>query len=82
MQVCPLTEHLMISNMQTVSVVLPVYNSEEYLLESISSILNQTYKDSELIIINDDSTEYSYDNILSRTDKKIKYYENDNNQGL
>ena len=68
--------------MQTVSVVLPVYNSEEYLLESISSILNQTYKDSELIIINDDSTEYSYDNILSRTDKKIKYYENDNNQGL
>ena len=72
----------MISNMQTVSVVLPVYNSEEYLLESISSILNQTYKDSELIIINDDSTEYSYDNILSRTDKKIKYYENDNNQGL
>lgn len=72
----------MTSNMPTVSVVLPIYNSEEYLLESISSILNQTFEDFELIIINDGSTDYSKDIILSSTDKRIKYYENENNQGL
>ena len=42
-----------------ISCVLPVYNCEEYLKESIQSILKQTFRDFELIIINDGSTDSS-----------------------
>ena len=42
-----------------VSIIMPVYNKEKYLDKSIKSILNQTYKNFELIIINDGSTDNS-----------------------
>lgn len=46
-------------NSPLVSVIMPVYNAEEFLVDSINSILNQTYKNIELIIINDKSTDGS-----------------------
>ena len=45
--------------MSTVSIIMPVYNAEKYLHKAIESILNQTYKDFELILINDSSTDHS-----------------------
>ena len=45
--------------MPSISVVVPIYNTEEYLDECIESILNQTYKDIELILIDDGSTDRS-----------------------
>lgn len=42
-----------------ISVVVPVYNGEKYIKETIDSILNQSYKDLELILINDGSTDDS-----------------------
>lgn len=47
------------NNMQLLSVVVPVYNTEKYLGECIESILNQTYQNLELILVNDGSTDNS-----------------------
>lgn len=59
---------------ELISVILPVYNGERYLRESIKSILSQTHKNIELIIINDGSTDNS--NLIIESflkDNRIKY---------
>ena len=58
---------------------MPVYNVEKYLKEAIDSILNQTYKNIELIIIDDCSTDSSRDIIKSYSDSRIKTYYNSEN---
>ena len=65
-----------------ISVILPVYNAEKTIAESIQSILNQTYDDFELILINDGSTDNSEQIILTFQDKRINYYINEGNKGL
>jgi len=72
----------MTNSKKAISVILPVYNAEEFLSDSIESILQQTFEDFELIIINDGSTDRSKDIALSYKDKRVKYIENKNNQGL
>ena len=68
--------------MTKISVVMPVYNTnEEYLRESIESILNQTFTDFEFIIINDGSTNNAEEVILSYKDERIKYIKQEN-QGV
>ncbi len=59
-----------------ISVVMPVYNGEQYLKEAIDSILNQTFTDFEFIIINDGSTDRTEDIILSYADERIRYVKN------
>ncbi len=67
-----------------ISVVMPTYNAEKYLKESIESILNQTFKDFEFIIINDGSTDNSLKIIkgYERKDKRIILINNPKNLGL
>src|SRR5690349_18213271 len=59
-----------------VSVIIPVYNTDEYLREAVNSIRNQTLQDLEIIIINDGSTDRSTQiiNELANEDKRIKIY--------
>ena len=65
-----------------ISVLMPVYNAERFLQEAIDSILNQTFKDFEFLIINDASTDNSKKIILSYDDKRIRYFENKKNLAL
>jgi glycosyltransferase involved in cell wall biosynthesis len=60
---------------------MSVYNGDEYLSASIESILNQTYKNFEFIIINDGSTDNTEKIIFSYNDKRIKYIKYDSNLG-
>jgi len=64
-----------------VSVIMPVYNGASYLSETIESILNQTYKNFELLILDDLSSDNSVEIIRSFKDKRIKLFTNKNNQG-
>jgi len=61
-----------------ISVIMPVYNAESFVKASIESILKQTEKDLELIIINDGSTDNSEQVILSIDDKRIRYVKQEN----
>jgi glycosyltransferase involved in cell wall biosynthesis len=61
---------------------MPAYNAESYISQAIKSVLNQTYEDFELIIINDGSTDSTKSVINSFYDSRIKYSENVNNSGI
>lgn len=72
----------MIKSKPYLSVIMSVYNAEDYLSESIESILNQTYKDFEFIIIDDASTDGSLNLIKSFNDERIVLIEKTENKGF
>jgi glycosyltransferase involved in cell wall biosynthesis len=61
-----------------VTVVIPAYNHEQYVGEAIQSVLDQTFQDFELIIINDGSTDGTESEILKFRDDRIRYYQQEN----
>lgn len=67
-----------------VSVIVPIYNVENYLKKCLDSIINQTLKDIEIICINDCSSDSSKDIVLeyAKKDKRIKLINHEENQGL
>ena len=65
-----------------ISVLLPAYNAEKFLKESIDSILCQTYSNFELIIINDGSNDNTQTIIDAYDDSRIKCITNSQNKGL
>lgn len=64
-----------------VSIVMPSYNSEEYIKASIESVLNQTYSKWELLIVDDCSTDETVEIINSFKDERIKFFQNEANSG-
>jgi teichuronic acid biosynthesis glycosyltransferase TuaG len=66
-----------------ISVIMPTYNSERYIKKAIGSVLSQTYKNLELIIIDDCSSDATKEIILdiSRHDTRIKFFRLDENSG-
>ena len=70
----------MMSEQSLISVIVPVYNVEKYLRPCVESILEQTYKNIEVILVNDGSTDKSKAICLelAEKDKRISYYEKAN----
>ncbi|WP_165699295.1 glycosyltransferase family 2 protein [Hymenobacter jejuensis] len=64
-----------------VSVVMPVYNTSDYVEEAILSILNQSFTDFEFLIFNDGSTDNSAEIIRSFKDRRIRFYDHPLNTG-
>jgi len=73
-----------VNSLPLISVIMPVYNEERWLDQSISSILNQSFRDFEFIILNDASKDCSIDiiNKYLSVDSRIKLFNNRENYGL
>lgn len=65
-----------------VSIVIPVYNGQEFVEKAIESVKRQTYTDWELIILDDCSTDNTYEVIKSYENPKIRILRNETNKGV
>ena len=64
-----------------VSIIMPSWNTGKFIAESIESVLAQTYKNWELLIVDDCSTDNTDEVIASFKDTRIKYFKNEKNSG-
>lgn len=64
-----------------VSIIMPSYNTSDFIGESIDSVMKQTYKNWELIIVDDCSTDNTDEVVARYSDSRIKYLKNDKNSG-
>ena len=70
--------------MKKISMIIPIYNTAEYLRECLQSVINQTYKCLEIILINDGSTDHS-DEVINEfldKDERILYIQLDRRRGV
>ena len=69
--------------MSLVSIIMPYYKKKSFFLESINSAINQTYKNTEIIIIYDDTdlTDLKYIDEIKKLDSRIRVIKNDHNIG-
>lgn len=65
--------------MPLISIILPVYNSEKYIYAAVQSMLDQTFTDFELIVINDASTDGTLDILRNFNDPRIRLINNETN---
>lgn len=64
--------------MADISIIIPAYNAEKYIKKCLDSLIKQTKKEIEIIVINDGSKDNTEELINSYTDSRIKYYKNTN----
>jgi len=70
------------NNNPLVSVLIPTYNSALYIKDTLESILNQTYKNLEIIVIDDASKDSTVNIVKKYKDKRIKLFVNKKNLGI
>ena len=66
---------------ELVSIIMPSWNTGNFIAESIQSVINQTYKNWELIIVDDCSTDNTDEIVSFYKDQRIKYLKNEKNSG-
>ncbi len=64
------------------SIVLPFFNSEKFIGESIAGLLGQSFRDFELIVVNDGSTDKSMEIVQGFNDERIRILHNEGNRGI
>ena len=69
-------------NNPKVSICIPVYNAEKTISTTIQSVLDQTFQDWQLIIVDNCSTDQTVEVIKSFTDKRIQLFQNETNCGM
>jgi glycosyltransferase involved in cell wall biosynthesis len=68
-------------NKLMVSIIIPTYNRERLISRSVKSVLNQTYQDFELIIVDDGSTDNTGELVAGFDDGRIRYIRHEQNRG-
>ena len=69
-------------NKDLISIIVPVYNTSKYIQRCIDSILQQTYKNIEIIVVDNDSDDCTRDVIEGFSDSRIVYHKNGKNLGM
>ncbi len=64
------------------SIIIPLYNKEDYVLDTLNSIFQQTFSNYEIIVVNDASTDNSLQLVKELNDRRIQIVENKENLGL
>jgi len=64
-----------------ISIIMAAYNAEKFIHQSIDSVLSQTYRNFELVIVNDCSTDKTSEVVESYSDYRIRYYSIESNRG-
>lgn len=65
---------------ETISIIVPIYNAENYLKSCLDSVLSQTFKDFEVLMVNDGSTDSSATlcQAYAERDSRFRYFEKEN----
>lgn len=79
----PVPPHIVLQNsMPLLSVVLPTFNSGDFVIETLHSLLAQTFTDFELLIMDDASSDGTWERMASFDDPRIRMHRNACNVGL
>jgi len=68
--------------MMRIGVLIPTYNRKGYLAQALGSVLDQTYRDLEILVIDNGSTDGTFEFMASISDSRVKYVINENNLGM